>query len=334
MSYRLGLLDKSPVAKGENATTALARTIRLAQRAEALGYVRFWVAEHHNTADLASSAPEVLIAALAAQTSTIRVGSGGVMLQHYSPYKVAETFNLLESLTPGRIDIGIGKAPGGLPLSTRALQAGRQVAQRPDFAAQLRELNGYLGGADQLVEGLAATPTPNDTAERFLLGASVDSAALAAELGWNFVFARHLNGDDVALASAASTYRDLSGRKPVVAVAAVVARDGQTARESASAFTPYKVTLADGQSVTVGSEEQAAEYARQAGSTDYTVEKRKANVLAGDGKDIVAALDELARQYGIEEFIIDLFNQGDSRLEAVELIAHARQAAEPTALSA
>ncbi|WP_333621410.1 MsnO8 family LLM class oxidoreductase, partial [Pantoea septica] len=123
MSYRLSLLDKSPVLADEPASSALQRTLQLAQQAERWGYHRFWLAEHHNTAQLASPSPEVLIAWIIAQTQHIRVGSGGVMLQHYSPYKVAENFNLLASLAPGRIDLGVGKAPGGLPLSTRALQA-------------------------------------------------------------------------------------------------------------------------------------------------------------------------------------------------------------------
>ena len=336
MPLDLSLLDKSPIAKGETASVALRRTIAYAQRAEALGYKRFWVAEHHNTHELASASPEILIASLAASTRSIRVGSGGVMLQHYSPYKVAENFNLLESLAPGRIDIGIGKAPGGLPLSTRALQSGYDQARRGDFASQLREFDAYLGASnDQRQEGLAATPTPTTSSEKFLLGASVESAALAAELGWQFVFARHLNGDDVALASAVSTYRDLAQKTPIVALAVIADRDGNKARETAAGFTPIRVTIANGQSVTVGSEEQAAEFARQAGVADYTTEKRQANVLAGNGGDIVAEIEVLADRFGIDEFILDLFNQGDSRLDAIALIADARDAAHtPRALSA
>ena len=335
MSYAWSVLDKSPIFRGETASKALARTVALAQRAEALGFERFWVAEHHNTPDLASSSPEVLLAHLAAHTKTIRVGSGGVMLQHYSPYKVAENFNLLAALAPGRIDIGIGKAPGGLPLSTRALQAGRDPAQRPDFRTQLVELDGFLGADPaRRIEGLDATPRPAKTAERYLLGASVESAALAAELGWNFVFARHLNGDDVILAAAISTYRDVTGRNPIVALAAVVAPTAADARAQAEHFTPYRVHIAGQQSVTVGSETQAAEYARQAGVTDYTVERRPSTALAGDGHDIIAALDGLAARHGISEFIIDLANAGDSRLEALDLLAEARRPALRTALSA
>jgi luciferase family oxidoreductase group 1 len=335
MSYALSVLDKSPVVRGETPAKTLSRTVALAQRAEALGFHRFWVAEHHNTLDLASSSPEVLLAWLAAQTRHIRIGSGGVMLQHYSPYKVAENFNLLASLAPGRVDIGIGKAPGGLPLSTRALQFGRDLEKRPDFRAQLVELDSYLGSDEKArPQGLDATPIPAEAGERHLLGASVESAVLAAELGWNFVFARHLNGDDATLSAAISSYRDVTGRSPIVALAALVAPSATEAKAQAELFTPYRVNIPGAQSVTVGSEAQAAEYARQAGVTDYTVERRASTALAGDGEDIVNALDQLAAQHGITEFIIDFANAGDSRLVALDLVAAARQPALPTALSA
>ena len=335
MSYALSVLDKSPVLESETPTDALRRTVALARQAEALGYHRFWVAEHHNTSGLASSSPEVLLAHLAARTESIRIGSGGVMLQHYSPYKVAENFNLLQALAPGRIDIGIGKAPGGLPLSTKALQFGRDLSNKPDFRAQLTELDAFLGDdAMRRPEGLDATPRPTETGERHLLGASVESAALAAELGWNFVFARHLNGDDATLSAAISTYRDATGRTPIVALAAVVARTAAEAKATADLFTPYRVHILGAQSVTVGSEAQAAEYARQAGVTEYTTERRASTVLAGTGADTVAALDALAATHGIAEFIIDFANTGDSRIQALELVADARKPAQLTALSA
>ncbi len=221
MAYRLSLLDKAPVLQGESPTAALQRTLQMAQRAEEWGYHRFWLAEHHNTAQLASPSPEVLIAWIIAQTRHIRVGSGGVMLQHYSPYKVAENFNLLASLAPGRIDLGVGKAPGGLPLSTHALQQGVDAAKKGSFAEQLQLLDSWLkpGQADPDDEGLAATPLPPRPANRFLLGASEESARLAASLGWQFVFAAHLNGDRQLLEHALSTYSRLSqGQRALVAV--------------------------------------------------------------------------------------------------------------------
>ena len=184
MSYRISILDKSPLAAGETAAQALARTLTLAQHAEAWGYHRFWVAEHHNTDQLASPSPELVIAWLLGHTRRIRLGSGGVMLQHYSPYKVAENFNLLAALAPGRIDLGVGKAPGGLPLSTRALQQGLHQEEKGTFADQLAQLDNWLsltepGGE----ESLRATPIPPRRADGFLLGASLEVWGVELENG-------------------------------------------------------------------------------------------------------------------------------------------------------
>lgn len=159
MSYRISILDKIPLAPGETAAQALARTLTLAQQAERWGYHRFWIAEHHNAEQLASPSPELLIAWILGQTRQIRVGSGGVMLQHYSPYKVAENFNLLASLAPGRVDLGVGKAPGGLPLATRALQQGIHQHEKGSFAEQLTQLDNWLTLTESRgEESLRATP--------------------------------------------------------------------------------------------------------------------------------------------------------------------------------
>lgn len=130
MSFTLGILDQSIVFPGQSAAEALKNTVEVAKLAESLGYDRFWVAEHHDSEGVAGSSPEVLVSYLLAQTQKIRIGSGGVMLQHYSPYKVAENFNVLATLAPGRVEIGIGRAPGGLPRSTKALQRELQSRKR------------------------------------------------------------------------------------------------------------------------------------------------------------------------------------------------------------
>ena len=139
LSLKLSILDQSPVHGSETPADALRRTIELAQRAEEWGYHRFWVAEHHGSNRVMGSSPEILVSHLLARTSSIRIGSGGVMLQHYSPYKVAENFNVLASLAPGRVDLGIGRGPGGLPLSTAALRRGvlRQAQDERELAAAL-----------------------------------------------------------------------------------------------------------------------------------------------------------------------------------------------------
>lgn len=304
MPYLLSLLDKSPIEEGATAADALRATVKLARKAEELGYHRFWVAEHHSMPNLASSAPETLIAYLLAKTARIRVGSGGVMLQHYSAYKVAETFNLLASLAPDRVDLGVGKAPGGFPLSTRALQVGG-AAGKPDFARQLSDINSYLA-ADPASEGPHATPFPPAAPERFLLGASVESAELAAAKGWRLVFAGQLNGDPENLSKTYDAYRRASGGKtPILALAAYAAEDAAAARKAVGDLRIVKVFLTDGRSVNVGTEEQAAEYARQAGVGINRLETKAPSVLHGTAAEVRGQLDELHSRYGIAEFIIE-----------------------------
>lgn len=325
MAYRLSLLDKAPVLQGESPTAALQRTLQMAQRAEEWGYHRFWLAEHHNTAQLASPSPEVLIAWIIAQTRHIRVGSGGVMLQHYSPYKVAENFNLLASLAPGRIDLGVGKAPGGLPLSTHALQQGIDAAKKGSFAEQLQLLDSWLkpGQADPDDEGLAATPLPLRPANRFLLGASEESARLAASLGWQFVFAAHLNGDRQLLEHALSTYSRLSqGQRALVAVQVVVADSPAGADLLVANLRHYHVAVKDGPSVNVASLEQAERYVRQGGYRDYQIEPRTPSLLKGTASQVHAQLDALHHNFDIDEFVIDTpITEPVARLQSLELLA-------------
>jgi luciferase family oxidoreductase group 1 len=322
--YALSLLDKSPVPAGESAVSALSNTVNLAKRAEELGYRRFWVAEHHGGAELASSAPEVLVSWILAHTSRIRVGSGGVMLQHYSPYKVAEVVNVLSSLAPGRVDLGIGKTPGGLPRATAALQAYR--AAKPDFEAQLSDLTAFLDNAvaGEPDEALAFSgPKPPVTADRFLLGASPDSARLAAAHGWNFVFAGHLNGDPENLRLSLDTFRKESGgRSAILALAAYASENAAHAAAQISELKVFKVFLDNGQSVSLGRREQAEEFARQAGAKEYRIEERKPSVLHGTPENIHEELSRLSSLHGIEEFILEPpAVSTDERLASVELLA-------------
>ncbi|GAA3585902.1 LLM class flavin-dependent oxidoreductase [Gibbsiella greigii] len=333
MSYRLSILDKSPLAEGEHAERALQRTLALARQAESWGYHRFWLAEHHNSPRLASPAPEVLIPWLLAHTSHIRIGSGGVMLQHYSAYKVAETFNLLANLAPGRVDLGIGKAPGGLPLASRALQRGIDPALRGDFAEQLAELDTWLSAASPSTEDsdtLLATPLPRIPAQRFLLGASEESARLAARLGWHFVFAAHLNGDRSALQRIRALWRTLnSAGQFIVAVQAIVAANSQQAQALARPEPLWRVELENGQHVTVLTQEQAETFARQAESPVRRIEPREPSLLKGTAAQVHAELAALHQAFGIDEFIIDTpIEDGQARLTSLQLLA---EYARPTA---
>ena len=207
---KLSVLDQSPANGSETAQDALQNTVKLAQRAEEWGYHRFWVTEHHGSRRVMGSAPEVLVSHLLAKTNRIRVGSGGVMLQHYSPYKVAENFNVLASLAPGRVDLGIGGGPGGLPKTTRALQMDTGYGAKP-LAEKLDELRRFLHNRldeDHPLYGLTANPIPPQPADLFLLGTTPSSAELAAQRGMPYVFALFLNSDESVMREAIDAYRN------------------------------------------------------------------------------------------------------------------------------
>lgn len=330
MTFGLSFLDKSPIDGDESAASALQRTVALARSAESHGFKRFWVAEHHNSPKLASSSPEVLIGYLLAQTKRISIGSGGVMLQHYSAYKVAENFNLLASLAPGRVDLGIGKAPGGMPLSTRALQGAYDPSRKPSFEVQLADLDRFTRPQEAVAadeDRLAAYPAPSAPPNRFLLGASPESARLAAGLGWSFVYAGHINGDEQAVSQALAAYREAGGTYAVLAAAVVVADTDQAAAALNVEGRRFRVEIVGGQGVNVGSEQQAMEYIRQTGASSYRIEERSPLIIRGSPATIQAQLQRLHRLHGVDEFIIDVpVADGAHRLKAIEYLATASRA--------
>jgi luciferase family oxidoreductase group 1 len=334
-AYQLSLLEKSLIPEGSNAAEALRRTVQLAQRAEALGYHRFWLNEHHGNAQLAGTAPEVLIAHLLAHTQRIRVGSGGVMLQHYSPFKVAEVFKLLAALAPGRVDLGIGKAPGGLPASTRALQALHDKSRAPDFEQRLAELDHFLFDSlptDHPLAGALARPVPPVLPERILLGGSPGSARLAARQGWGFSYAAHFNGDARNTEASLQAYREAGGAHPLLAVFAFVADTQEQAQRLAAGRQMIKLHLSNGQSVNLPTLEAAREFAHAAGDAHYRTEVLTPQVIAGTAPQVLAALDELSERYGVQEFLLEMpVADYDARLRSVELLALARATARSAA---
>ncbi|XAS75253.1 LLM class flavin-dependent oxidoreductase [Dermatophilaceae bacterium Sec6.4] len=237
----LSVLDLSPVSSGRTGADALRETVRLAQTAERLGYERFWVAEHHNLPSVTSSAPVVMIATVAAQTDRIRVGAGGIMLPNHSPLQVAEQFRVLEALHPGRIDLGIGRAPGTDQLTAYALRRSREALAADDFPQQYAELLAYVDGFPEghPFEPISAQPADVPLPPVWILGSSMYGAQAAAAFGTAFAFAGHFGEADPS--EAMSAYRDgfqPSGRpgaltRPhsMLAVGAIVA-DDQTAADA------------------------------------------------------------------------------------------------------
>ena len=198
---KLGVVDQSPVRTGGTAADALRETLELARIAERLGYSRYWLAEHHSTNSFAGSSPAVLIPRVASVTRDIRVGSGGVMLSHYSPLQVAENFRTLEALFPGRVDLGIGRAPGGDARTALALQYGRGRIDVDRFPQQVEDLVGWL--SDGFDDGhpwrrVRAMPRAQSVPELWMLGSGGSSAFYAAELGCGFSFAQFISGQDGA----------------------------------------------------------------------------------------------------------------------------------------
>jgi luciferase family oxidoreductase group 1 len=308
---RLSVLDQSPLYAGETAADALQHTIELATRAEEWGYHRFWVTEHHGSNRVMGSSPEVLVSHLLAKTSRIRLGSGGVMLQHYSPYKVAENFNVLASLAPGRVDLGIGGGPGGLPRSTQALKIAPDASGRT-LAEKLTELDQFLHdqlAADHPLHGLQASPLPPQPADLFVLGTTSSSAVLAADMALPYVFALFLNSDEAMMRLAVDTYRDRfdysKGGQPQVMLAlpVIVADTDDEAGQRASEITVVRLTLASGKTFTTGTLEAANEFGKQSGE-EFDIQVRQAAVVHGSPDTARRKLYDIQHDFDIEEVIV------------------------------
>jgi luciferase family oxidoreductase group 1 len=326
----LSVLDQSPVSEGSTRAQALRNTIDLAQLTDGLGYHRYWVAEHHGGPMLAGPSPEALIGPIASATSGIRVGSGGVMLPHYSPLKVAETFSLLAGLYPDRIDLGLGRAAGTDPLTTFALQRDRRQAMEDDFPQQLAELLGYLDKtlpADHPFARLAdALPGDPERPQPWLLGSSSQSALWAAELALPYAFADFINQQG---APAARLYRERFAEhehstKPVTAVAAwVICADQQEEAEHLAASARMTFTLLRrGQLIAVPPAEKALRFLAAEQRTAQGQPQRRA--ILGTPQKVRAEIENLADQYGAGEVIVvTITYDHGARRRSYELLAEA-----------
>jgi luciferase family oxidoreductase group 1 len=325
----LSVLDQSPVSAGSTAAKAFADTIALAQAAERWSYRRYWLAEHHATEGLAGSAPEIMVARVAAATSSIRVGSGGVMLGHYSPLKVAETFRVLETLYPGRIDLGIGRAPGSDPLTAQALQAGPGALSAEYFPSQVQDLLGYLGGglpADHPFARIRVTPEPAGKPEVWLLGSSDQSAIVAAYLGCAFSFAHFITdqGGVAVMAAYRERFRpsaELKAPLGSIGVFVLCAETEAEARRLAQSRDLWRLRLDKGYLGPVPTIEEAESY-------PYSREERlriafnRRRMVIGTPAQAKTRLQELAAEYGVEEIVVvTICHDFAARLKSYELLA-------------
>ncbi len=333
---RLSVLDQSPIPQGSDAPAAIAETIRLAQACEALGYHRYWLAEHHNTHSFAGSAPEILIGRVAAETKTIRVGSGGVMLTHYSPLKVAEQFRMLEVLTPGRIDLGLGRAPGGDQRTAQALQAGPQGWGIDAFASQVHLLKQFLDDAsgiapmpdDHPYRGIHAMPAGPTRPEMWLLGSGIHSAVYAGELGLPFSHAYFINADasEEACAEYRRRFKPSSWcERPRISlgVAALVAQTEEEAWRLSASRNLWVVRLLTNRPILFAPPEEVLDYpyTEQERAILRSVEKRS---VVGTKEQVRRKLLTLADAHGAEELVVVTITYDyASRLRSYELLADA-----------
>ena len=323
----LGVLDLAPIPDGSTPGDALRATIDLARKTEELGYARFWVAEHHGMPGIASSSPPVLIGHIASATQTIRVGSGGVMLPNHSSLVVAEQFGMLEALHPGRIDLGIGRAPGTDQATARALHHGGP----DDFPEQLTDLLGFFTGAwpeNHPYRQVHAIPGEDGGPAVWLLGSSGYSAQVAGALGLPFAFAHHFMPANTlpALDLYRRSFRPsetLSAPYSMIAAAAICADTDERARFLAGASALSFLKLRTGHPGRMPSPEDAAAYPYSDMERDFVVDRQSTQHI-GAPDTVLAGLTELVKRTEVDELMIttQTYDPAD-RLRSFELVAAA-----------
>ncbi|MEH0934918.1 LLM class flavin-dependent oxidoreductase [Micromonospora psammae] len=320
----LSVLDLAPVAAGADAGEALRHTTELARRTEELGYRRFWVAEHHNMPAIASSAPAVLLAHLAAHTSTIRLGSGGVMLPNHAPLVVAEQFGTLEALHPGRIDLGIGRAPGTDQVTALALRRTMEGLSAEGFPRELADLMNYFSGDEP--GPITATPGLGQAPAVWLLGSSGFSAQLAGLLGLPFSFAHHFSAQHTlpALALYRQRFRPsrwLEQPYAMVAVNAVCAETDERGEWLAGPSALSFLKLRSGHPEPLASPDEAAAYPYNEFEREFVRQRRDGQAM-GSPETVGRQLTELLARTGADELMLTtmVYDVAD-RIRSFELIA-------------
>lgn len=307
---KLSVLDQSPISRGSSPEEALENTVKLAQITEKLGYTRYWVAEHHNTSGLASSSPELLAGHIASRTESIRVGTGGVLLPQYSPLKVAENFKLLEALFPGRIDLGIGRSPGGSPETRLALTDGLKKSMT-EFPRQIEDLQGFLYNTlpkDHDARMVKATPRTKTVPPMWILGLSERGAANAANIGAGFTFGHFISPAKglEALKKYRENFKPSPDRdKPEanVCIFVVCADTDEEAEELALSQDKWLLNVGKGADTKVPSIDEV----KRKGFSEADmkeVEKNRKRAVIGTPDKVKAELERLSDVYQTDEMMI------------------------------
>lgn len=328
---KLSVIDQSPVPTGFTPADALRNTIELAQLADELGYTRYWIAEHHAMPTLACSAPEILIARVGAETSRIRVGSGGVMLPHYSPFKVAEQFRMLHALYPNRVDLGIGRAPGGSPLDAYALR--RERLERPfpdDFPDQMIELLAFLNSTfpeKHPFKRILVSPAVTGSPEVWLLGSSMWSADAAAQLGLPYAFAHFISPEPTRAAiehyySRFQPSKALKEPRAIVALGAICAKTDEEALRLMASARLMRRRRDRGEWLPVPTIEEAVAELGDAAFEPMRETTEWPRYFAGSPRTVKQRFEELAATLKLDEImIVTIVHEHAARMRSYELLA-------------
>jgi luciferase family oxidoreductase group 1 len=323
----LSVLDLAPVGAGSSPGAALASTVKLARHTERLGFHRFWVAEHHNMPGIASSAPAVLLAHLATATRSIRIGSGGVMLPNHPPLVVAEQFGMLEALHPGRVDLGIGRAPGTDAVTAQALRRTANPLSVEEFPEQLTELMGYFGlPGGQERHSVTAVPGLGDPPDVWLLGSSGYSAQVAGLLGLPFAFAHHFSATNTlpALALYRQRFRPsarLAEPYALVCASVLAAEDDERARYLAGPGALSFLRLRQNQPGQVPTPEEAASYPYTELEQGFVADRLSSQIIGGPDTVLKGITDLLEQTQANELMVTTLVHDPADRLRSYELVA-------------
>jgi luciferase family oxidoreductase group 1 len=325
------VLDQSPTSAGSAQDVAIRESIALAQHCDRLGYERYWVSEHHNSGSIVGTAPEILIAAVAATTRRIRVGSAGVMLPHYSALKVAEQFRVLEAIAPGRIDLGVGRAPGSDGLTAHALNPHSHGAE--EFPRQVQELQHWVSGielpAGHPYRSIMALPRGSSSPQLWILGSSNYGAQLAAHFGLPYAYAYFFTegaGVEEALSLYRRNYRPTE-RYPhpqaTICVWALAADTESEARHLLKTREYWRAGFEKGLRLPLESPEQAAAYP-YSDAERVMIEKLRAKAMVGDAAQVADRLNALARKLELHEIVINTWTfEEAARRHSYQLLAAA-----------
>lgn len=326
---KLSILDQAPISAGKTAREALEASAQLVQVADQLGYTRYWIAEHHDMSGLANPNPSVMISYIGTQTKKIRIGAGAVLLPHYRPYQVAETYNLLATLFPDRVDLGIGRAPGGSAEASMALSGNflEQVKKMPESLDDLLRFLYDEFPQDHMYSKISPSPVPLSPPDPWLLGTSEKSSILAAEKGMKYVFG-HFMSDADGPAIIKKYHENFQARnennKPqtIIAISVICAETTQAAENLALSNLLWGIQQAKGEGghgVPTIKEAKSHEY------TDDDIETMKQlrkNMIVGNPQEVKRQLQELQKIYGTDEFmIVTITHCYEARRKSYELLS-------------